>query len=73
MVIVIAGLSIAAARWHVLAWLNVLAGLLLLVSPWGFGYANRPGPMWNDVIVGAVIALLAFARAVVPAAVMTEI
>jgi hypothetical protein len=40
--------------------INILLGISLLVSPWLFGYqAAGPGAIWNSVIVGALIAILA--------------
>ena len=43
--------------------LNVLLGIWLIISPWVFGYASAgPAPMWNSVIVGALILILAATR-----------
>jgi hypothetical protein len=40
--------------------INIFLGISLLVSPWVFGYqAAGPGAIWNSVIVGALIAILA--------------
>jgi predicted cobalt transporter CbtA len=58
--IVIAVLSIAAlaafAIWE--EWLNLLAGLALIVAPWllGFQYSQ---PMMIDVVIGGLVAVLA--------------
>jgi hypothetical protein len=41
---------------------NLLAGLWLIVSPWVFGYEAQPGALWNSIIVGIVIVVLAAAR-----------
>jgi hypothetical protein len=47
--------------------INVLLGICLLVSPWLFGYSALGVPaIWNSVIVGALIALLAASRQVSP-------
>ncbi|HEU4671793.1 MAG TPA: SPW repeat protein [Candidatus Limnocylindrales bacterium] len=43
--------------------LSVLAGLWLLISPWVLGFSDRQNPLWNAVILGIVIAVLAFIRA----------
>lgn len=43
--------------------LNMLAGLWLVVSPFLLGYAFYRPAMWNDVIVGGVVAVLAAGRA----------
>jgi hypothetical protein len=40
--------------------INILLGIWLLVSPWMFGYrAAGSAAIWNSVIVGALIAILA--------------
>jgi hypothetical protein len=58
--IVIAVLSIAAlaafAVWE--EWLNLTAGLALIVSPWLLGFQNS-GAMAVDVIIGGIVAALA--------------
>ncbi len=44
-----------------LSGLNVLAGIWLIISPWVLNYG--PGdPKWNNVVFGAIIALLALAK-----------
>jgi hypothetical protein len=43
--------------------LNIIAGIWILISPWVYGYAVDTGGMWNSVIVGIVIAVLALIRA----------
>ncbi|HEY3524197.1 MAG TPA: SPW repeat protein [Candidatus Limnocylindrales bacterium] len=43
--------------------LSVIAGLWLLISPWVLGFSDMQSPMWNAVILGIVIAVLAFIRA----------
>ncbi len=58
--IVIAVLSIAAlaafAVWE--EWLNVIAALALIVSPWLLGFQNS-GAMTIDVVIGGLVAVLA--------------
>jgi hypothetical protein len=40
--------------------MNILLGVLLIVSPWVFGYRSAgSAAIWNSVIVGALIAHLA--------------
>ena len=40
--------------------INIFLGIWLLVSPWVFGYqAAGQGAVWNSVIVGALVAILA--------------
>jgi hypothetical protein len=38
---------------------NLVLGLWLLVSPWALRYAGEAGPMWNAVIVGTLIGVVA--------------
>jgi hypothetical protein len=58
--IVIAVLSIAAlaafAVWE--EWLNLTAGLALIVSPWLLGFQNSDA-MTIDVVIGVIVAILA--------------
>ena len=58
--IVIAVGSIAAlaafAVWE--EWLNLIAGLALIVSPWLLGFQNSQG-MAIDVVIGMIVAALA--------------
>ncbi|HTV95200.1 MAG TPA: SPW repeat protein [Steroidobacteraceae bacterium] len=56
-----------AAQSRAASSINVLLGLWLLASPWIFGYHTLGmGPLWNSVIIGAVIALLAAGRVYSP-------
>jgi SPW repeat len=58
--VIIAVLSIAAlaafAVWE--EWLNVVAGLGLIVSPWLLGFQNSTA-MTIDVVIGVIVAALA--------------
>jgi hypothetical protein len=58
--IIIAVLSIAAlaafAVWE--EWLNLAAGLALIVSPWLLGFQNSDA-MTIDVVIGVIVAALA--------------
>jgi hypothetical protein len=58
--IVIAMLSIAAlaafALWE--EWLNLVAGLALIVSPWMLGFQDSDA-MTVDVVIGIIVASLA--------------
>jgi len=43
------------------SWINVLAGLWLIVSPWMLGYASGSmNATWNSVIVGIAVVALAW-------------
>jgi hypothetical protein len=41
--------------------LNVLAGIWLIIAPFVLGYGNGD-PYWNDIVFGAVVAVLALVR-----------
>jgi hypothetical protein len=43
-----------------LSGLNVIAGIWLIVAPWVLGYSKDP--YWNDIVFGAIVALIALAR-----------
>lgn len=43
--------------------LNILAGIWLIISPFILGFSNVQSAMWNAVIVGIVVAVLAAIRA----------
>lgn len=42
-----------------LDWLNALIGLWLIVAPFILGYTGVTVALWNDVVVGIVVAVLA--------------
>ena len=63
---VIVGVFIAAvalfALFRVMAWqewANIALGVWLVISPWIVGFSGLMAAMWNAVILGAVIAVLA--------------
>lgn len=41
------------------AWANIVLGTWLVVSPWLIGFSGLEPALWNAVIVGAAIAVLA--------------
>jgi hypothetical protein len=47
--------------------LNIIAGIWLIISPFWMGFWQAPAPLWNTLILGIVIGLLALARACYPA------
>lgn len=61
--VVVAAVSVAAliqfVRWE--EWINAGIGLWLLVSPWllGFAGADQAAALWNHVISGLIIGVLA--------------
>lgn len=54
------------------SWISVLAGLWLIISPAIIGYANVRPALWNDVIVGIIIVILAGLGAWVPSGEVSE-
>lgn len=42
-----------------LSWINVLLGIWVLISPWALGYSNVAAPLWNNVILGIIVIILA--------------
>ena len=46
--------------------LNILAGLWLVLAPWALAYATVEAAMWNSVIVGLAIAIMAIVRVGMP-------
>ena len=38
---------------------NLVAGLWMIISPWVLAFQSEARPMWNAVILGALIALVA--------------
>lgn len=52
-------------RWRgdvaVASGLNVLAGIWLIIAPFALGYGSGD-PYWNDIVFGAIIAVLALVR-----------
>jgi hypothetical protein len=41
---------------------NIFLGLWLIVAPFLLGYSDTAAPLWNDIILGVAIALLAAIR-----------
>jgi hypothetical protein len=48
------------------SWLNILLGIWVIISPFVVQFAQLPAAMWNNVIVGIVIAVLAIIRTSTP-------
>ena len=45
------------ARSGVASWLNVLAGIWLIIAPFALHYESN-GQTWNSVVVGIIVAIL---------------
>jgi hypothetical protein len=48
------------------SWLNIVLGIWVIISPFVVQFARLPAAMWNNVIVGIVIAVLAIIRTSAP-------
>jgi hypothetical protein len=46
--------------------LNVIAGIWLIISPFVLAFSLLRGPMWNNIIVGAIVVIFAWIRAANP-------
>jgi uncharacterized membrane protein HdeD (DUF308 family) len=46
--------------------LNIIAGIWLIISAFALHYATMPGALWNDVVVGVVVLILAAAQVAYP-------
>ena len=44
------------------AWINVLLGIWVIISPFALGFALSPRATWNNVVAGFVVAVLALVR-----------
>lgn len=42
-----------------LDWINVVAGIWLIIAPFVLGYSVVAAALWNDIIVGIVVVVLA--------------
>jgi hypothetical protein len=56
------GAATSREQVRVAAGLNVLAGIWLIIAPFVLGYGGGD-PYWNDIIFGAIVAVLAAGRA----------
>jgi hypothetical protein len=41
-----------------LSWSNVALGVWLIITPFALGYSEHADPLWNDIIVGVIVASL---------------
>ena len=64
--IIVAVAAIAALlafhKWE--EWVNVVLGIWLIVSPFLLGYAMLSNALWNQIVLGAIIGILALWTAV---------
>jgi hypothetical protein len=40
-------------------WISIIAGILLFIAAFALGYMNQAAPFWDNLILGALIAILA--------------
>lgn len=40
-------------------WLTGLIGIWIIVSPWVYKFSNLTGALWNSIIFGVIIVILA--------------
>jgi hypothetical protein len=54
-----AALSNQTGTDRTLDWINVVLGVWLIIAPFLLGYSALTAALWNDIIVGIVIVVLA--------------
>ena len=60
-----------AYRQAWLSWGNLLLGAWVVISPWALGYAMHEASVWNAILTGGVIVVLAGWSAMVPSGART--
>lgn len=40
-------------------WIFVLAGIWLIIAPFVIGYSSTVSALWNDIVVGIIVAVVA--------------
>lgn len=43
-------------KYEGLSWTNVVLGIWLLIAPFALGYSATTAAMWNDIVVGLIVA-----------------
>lgn len=43
-----------------LSWVVTVISLWFIATPWVYGFTGQTGLMWNNIILGAVAAILSF-------------
>ena len=59
MIVMVVALSVVAAFQQWEEWVSLAAGIWLVISPWLMGVASDTAVVWNQMIVGAILAALA--------------
>lgn len=66
-VLILAGSRFGAPRSPGPSWVNVILGIWLILAPFVLGYADMTTPLWNDIILGIIVAASAgWSAAVTP-------
>ncbi len=47
----------ARVQWP--SWIDIALGVWLIVAPFALGYSGETAPLWNDIIFGIVVGVLA--------------
>ena len=64
-ILVIAAIRVFGAyRAAALSWLNVALGVWLILAPFIVDYSEHDTPLWNDIIVGAIVVVFGIWSAV---------
>lgn len=42
--------------------LNIIAGIWIIISSFVLGYANQPTPLWNGIVLGVIVVVVAWIR-----------
>ena len=58
----IEGTNVVSENGRGISWINILLGIWMIISPFALGFANVPRSMWNNVVLGVVIAIVAIIR-----------
>ncbi len=45
-----------------MAWIKIILGVWLIVSPWVLAFSDQPKIMWSNIAVGAILVILALVK-----------
>jgi hypothetical protein len=63
LVLVVAAASLSVEpQNHTWAWMNLVLGAWVFISPWAVGFAFLPAAFWNSFVVGTAIVVFALLR-----------
>lgn len=58
----IEGTDTASGNGREISWINILLGIWMIISPFALGLANVPRALYNNVVLGIVIGIVAIIR-----------